>query len=34
MQAIRAGQLESSTVPWRDTLACAELFDRIAETRR
>lgn len=34
MQAVRAGKLESPTVPWKDTLACAELFDRIAETKR
>ncbi|MGN0972798.1 MAG: Gfo/Idh/MocA family protein [Aristaeellaceae bacterium] len=34
MQCIRSGKLESPTVPWKDTLACAELFDRIAETKR
>ena len=33
MRCVREGRLESDTVPWADTLACARLFDRIAETR-
>lgn len=29
MRCIREGKTESTVVPWADTLACAELFDRI-----
>ncbi|MDY3917434.1 MAG: Gfo/Idh/MocA family oxidoreductase [Candidatus Limivivens sp.] len=33
IRCIRAGKLQSETVPWEDTRACARLFDRIAQTR-
>ncbi len=33
MRCIRAGKTESEVVPWADTLACAELFDRIYATK-
>ena len=29
----RKGKIESSIVPWKDTASCAELFDKIEETR-
>lgn len=34
IRCIREGKLESDIVPWKATAACAELFDRINETRR
>lgn len=30
---IKKGKLESEVVPWKDTLACAKLFDQIDESR-
>lgn len=33
MRCIRGGRIESDRVPHKDTLACAELFDRIDATR-
>ena len=33
MQCVRTGKVQSEVVPWKDTLACAELFDRIEQTR-
>lgn len=33
MRCIREGRTQSPVVPWADTTACAELFDRILETR-
>jgi len=29
IHCIQAGKLESDVVPWKDTLACAKLFDKI-----
>ena len=29
IRCIQAGKLESDVVPWKDTLACAKLFDKI-----
>lgn len=33
IQCIRAGKLESDVVPWKDTMACAELLDKITVTK-
>lgn len=33
ISCIREGRIQSETVPHRDTLECAELFDRIRQTR-
>jgi len=29
---VREGRLESQIVPWKDTIECAKLFDRIGAT--
>lgn len=34
MECIRSRKTESSVVPWACTISCAELFDRIRETRQ
>lgn len=33
MRCIRENRIQSRIVPWKDTLACAELFDRLELTR-
>lgn len=33
IRCVRAEELESPIVPWRVTIACAELFDKIEETK-
>lgn len=33
VRCIREGSLESRVIPWKDTMACARLFDRIEETK-
>lgn len=33
IRCVRQGVTQSPEVPWKDTLECAELFDRIEETR-
>ena len=33
IRCIRGQKTQSSVVPWKDTMACAELFDRIEETK-
>ncbi len=33
VRCIREGKLESPVIPWKDTLDCARLFDRIAATK-
>ena len=32
MRCIKAGETESSVVPWKVTIECSELFDKIEET--
>ncbi len=32
IRCIREGKQESTVMPWRDTLDCARLFDKIEET--
>ena len=34
MRCIKAGKTESSVVPWKVTIECSELFDKIAETQK
>ena len=34
MRCINSGEIESPVVPWKVTIACSELFDKIAETRK
>ena len=33
IRCIREGKQESPVVPWKDTLECARLFDRIEATK-
>ena len=33
ISCVREGRQESAVVPWKDTLACAKLFDRIEATK-
>ena len=34
IKCIREGKLESTVVPWEDTIACSKLFDQIDATRQ
>ena len=34
MRCINSGEIESPVVPWKVTIACSELFDKIAETKK
>ncbi|HOO28835.1 MAG TPA: gfo/Idh/MocA family oxidoreductase, partial [Lachnospiraceae bacterium] len=34
MNCIKEGKMESSIVPWKVTMTCAELFDEIEKTRK
>ena len=34
MRCINSGETESPVVPWKVTIACSELFDKIAETKK